>query len=380
MSQAKPAPVFACNFVHDNMPYRLRQIFESERSRYNDFINGSSLGNFMQCYEWGELKKSSGWTPLRLFLENRDGEPLGAATILKRVVAGLPFFYTPRGPVLDYDHPDLLSLFCRAVFPLARREYAVFWRVDPELAGSGLPEKFKKAKLRPVPPDNPFGGIQPKWVWRITLTGDKEALWNGLKKGCRRQIRRAQRNGVKVKDGTEADLDAFYRLLKTTADGNGFYLRRPEYYTDLWKRMTGAHPVKVMLAYHGNKPVSTAMAVGFGRGAWDIYAGNSETDRNLGASYLLTWEMLKWACDSGFSFYDLGGIAPGAADGDPLAGLKLFKSRFGGDQVEFAGEFDLVFQPLPYRIWRWGQKGLRLVREHGKRRTGSKIKAGPPGR
>lgn len=355
-----------------NQGCRLREIARTDKDSFNRFVQDSPLGNFYQTYEWGELKKTSGWIPIRLVLEKEDCI-LGAATVLKRSNAGLTMLYSPRGPILDYNYPEMMRLFCQGIIPLARREKASFWRVDPELSASLCRDTFLQAGLKPAPESKPFGGIQPRWVWRVNLVKDPETQWTTLKKGCRRQINRARRNGVEVREGGENELADFYRLLQDTAEQDGFRIRQFSYFENLWRYLSNAHTVKLYLAYYRNKPVSTALAIAFGKGVWDIYAGNSSMERKVGASYYLTWELLRWACSEGYSFYDLGGITPQVeaitpreAEKDPLAGLRFFKSRFGGEDVEFAGEFDMVFKPAAYRFWHWGQEGMKLLRYYGK--------------
>ena len=97
-------------------------------------------------------------------------------------------------------------------------------------------------------------------------------------------------------------------------------------------------------------------------GVWDIYAGNADS-LDTGASHLLTWELIIWALKQGYRFYDLGGVVPKLEPIGPWSGLKLFKSGFGGAEVEFVGEYDLVFDPIIYRFWHWGYRAFQqLVR------------------
>ncbi|MFZ5644639.1 MAG: lipid II:glycine glycyltransferase FemX [Bacillota bacterium] len=355
------AQSFQYKLRYNNRYYWLRQISFREKQSFNDFIRLSDTGSVFQSYEWGELKRIYGWQPIRLLLEARNSI-VGAATILKRTTAGIPFFYSPRGPALDYNKPHLLSLFCRGVDPLARREKAAFWRLDPELPGTFEQNTIlSDSRLKPVPSASPFGGTQPRWVWRIPLAGSPEDQWLSLKKGARRQVNKARAAGITVQDGTKKDIPAFYNLLSETAKRNNFLLRSPKYYIDLWNMLSFSSCLRMLLAFQDRTPVATALAVGFGRGVWDIYAGNSHLNRNNGASYLLTWELISWASSQGYNFYDLGGIAPQVGQDHPLAGLKMFKSRFGGGEVEFIGEHDLVFHPLSYRVWQWGHKTFQLI-------------------
>ena len=129
--------------LHDpNGTYWLRRISSGEKERLNDFLRTADAGNVFQSYEWGQLKKNNGWEPVYLALE-KENRIWGAATILKRTIGGMTFFYSPRGPVLDYrDQSDLIPMFCEGVRPLAAREKAIFWRIDTGTSRFGFPAHF----------------------------------------------------------------------------------------------------------------------------------------------------------------------------------------------------------------------------------------------
>jgi len=60
---------------------------DSDRHRYNEFVAACESGNFLQSWEWGELKAATGWVPYRLALEE-DGRICAAVQILSRQVPG----------------------------------------------------------------------------------------------------------------------------------------------------------------------------------------------------------------------------------------------------------------------------------------------------
>lgn len=344
-----------------NKSYLFRQIQSQERFRFDTFIQQYPHGNLFQSYSWGELKKSHGWLPIRLILEDKDNI-VGAVTILKRSVVGMTLFYSPRGPVIDSKHQaGLLSMFREGITALARQENAIFWRIDPELSGSFSAGIFTVNGFSLIKPSNSFGGIQPKWVWRIPLGKTEQDQKQLLKKSARRNLKKAKTAGVEIKEGRKEDLPTFYWLLQQTAQRNNFLLRGIDYYHDLWEKLSPLPGFKLLIAYNQQKPVSCALAVGFGQGVWDIYAGNADANRDTGASYLLTWELISWACRQGYTFYCLGGVAPLVDNNHPLNGLMIFKSQFGGEIVEFVGEYDLVFNPMAYRLWQFGQTAFILT-------------------
>ena len=64
------------------------------------------------------------------------------------------------------------------------------------------------------------------------------------------------------------------------------------------------------------------------------------------ATYILHWEIIKYAKENGFNEYDFWGI-----DEKKWPGVTRFKKGFGGREVEYAGSYDYVFQPFWYKLY-----------------------------
>ena len=61
--------------------------------------------------------------------------------------------------------------------------------------------------------------------------------------------------------------------------------------------------------------------------------------------------MMRFARERGVRQHDLWGIAPPDAGPEhPWHGVGLFKKGFGGDEVVWAGTWDLVVDPTLYRL------------------------------
>ncbi len=330
----------------------LRTVGAGERDRFNHYIKNHPHGCVLQSYEWGELKKRYGWSPARLVLE-REGEIAGAVTLLLKEKGFCPMAYSPRGPVVDISQGDSFRLFLHALRDYLKSRGVAFWKMDPEVDACKSAREAFKGSFTPSSTHDGFGGIQPRAVWRLDVSRGSYPE-NCLGKSARRQIKKAQKEGIKIRQGCREDLPAFYRVLKETAARNRFRLRLPAYYEDMWDLLHGPGHLYLALAHREGRILCGALAAPFGRGVWDLYAGTSEEARKTGASYLLTWDMIQRAAHQGHSFYDLGGI-PLKEDGQgPLQGLYRFKSRFGGERREFVGEYDLILSPFKHRLWHLG--------------------------
>ncbi|TFH34868.1 MAG: peptidoglycan bridge formation glycyltransferase FemA/FemB family protein, partial [Anaerolineales bacterium] len=64
--------------------------------------------HLLQSWAWGELKAKYGWHAERWLWRNEAGTPIGAAQVLFRSVrGGLTMAYCPRGPVVDWNQPEI---------------------------------------------------------------------------------------------------------------------------------------------------------------------------------------------------------------------------------------------------------------------------------
>ena len=70
-----------------------------------------------------------------------------------------------------------------------------------------------------------------------------------------------------------------------------------------------------------------------------IYGGSSNDYREFHPNDLMQWNMMKWAIQSGSSLYDFQGVCTDPAESEELYGVYLFKCKFNGEVVKFAGEF-----------------------------------------
>lgn len=334
----------------------LRTASETDRPLFDGFVEAHPSGDVLQTYAWGDLKARSGWTPLRLLVED-DGVVRGAVSLLERKLPGVgrSILYAPRGPVMDLDDAPLVAWLGSELVRIARRRGAILVKVDPplerpcELGAANL----AAAGFRPVDAGG-FGGTQPLCVMQLDLGRDDEELLASFKPKWRYNIRLAERKGVEVRtDLGRADLPEFYRLLQETSRRDGFRVRSLAYFEAMWDELSPDGRIWLAQASFEGTAVSGALVLTLGDRAWYLYGASSNEHRNVMPNHLMQWRLIQRARDAGFRWYDFRGVSPrrgGGAD-EHLEGLNRFKEGFSPRFVEYIGELDLVVSPAWYWLW-----------------------------
>lgn len=340
-----------------------REVFESEKSLWNQFVAASPTGDLLQSFEWGDLKRiSGGWQPIRIAVED-DGRMVGAVSILKRKLPELNkcIFYAPRGPVCDFTNAEVMDVLVKAVQERAAREGAILFKIDPAVvkARSDVPPALARVGFQRVGDDSQgFGGIQPRCVMQLDLTPSIDDLMLGCKPKWRYNIRLAEKKGVIVRsDCTKDDLKTFYNLLKETAVRDKFLVRGYSYYEHMWDTLVAPGYAKLFLTEYEGDMISGALSFIFGDKCWYTYGASSNRHRNVMPNHLMQWRMIEWAKEAGCTWYDFRGVSQqnDAESSDHLAGLNRFKEGFGAQFVEYIGEFDISYSPAWYWAWTVGK-------------------------
>ncbi|MGZ6299199.1 MAG: lipid II:glycine glycyltransferase FemX [Candidatus Limnocylindria bacterium] len=314
----------------------------TERDAWNAFVEHAPYRSFPQLWEWGELRETSGWRPVRVAVGEDPDHPLAGAQVLIRDVpiVGWRLGYAPRGPVGQLDDAAIQRSFIGGLRDLARQERIATLKVDPE-ATAGDP--LGAALL--APPWRAASKVQPPRTRLIDLGPVEDALLGEMSKKHRQYVHKAEREGVTVTQlsrnatphETAIALADFYRIYADTAERAGFAARVQDYYERVWRLFAPAGHARLFFAVLGGERVATLFHFTCGDRAAEAYGGMTDAGADSRANYLLKWEAIRAFRAEGFASYDLWGIATG--------GIAHFKEGFGGRQVDYIGGRDLALRP-----------------------------------
>ena len=319
-----------------------------EAGEWNRALGEIPYAHVLQAWEWGDLKAKYGWTPRRLLFYDK-GDVRAAAQVLRRPLPHTPFgvIYVPKGPALDYSDTKLLGEVLGELERHARRERAIFVKVDPDIRAG-----------------TPAAAVLPARGWRFSdeqiqfrntvtldLSRSEDELLAAMKPKWRYNIRLAEKKGVRAEAGADQDLALFYEMYAETSARDGFLIRPFSYYRDVWSAFIRANLAHLLIARVGDENVAGILLFHLGKRAWYFYGASRNARRDLMPNHLLQWEAIRWACAQGCAEYDFWGAPNKLSESEPMYGVNKFKMGFGGEFVERIGAFDFVVNPLLYYLY-----------------------------
>ena len=332
----------------------MRQLSESqvaEREQWNGALAGLPAAHFLQTWEWGTLKSRYGWRPARYLWE--DGQTCAAASTLIRRLGRWPYavMYVPKGPILNYGDVDLLEQVLGHLETTARRERALFIKIDPDVQtdtakGEAVVEMLLRRGWR-----SSSEQIQFRNTVLLNLTHSADDLMATFKSKWRYNTRLAVRKGVTVRQGTVDDLSLLCDMYVETSIRDDFVIRPRDYYYDAWGTFIEAGLAQPLIAEVEGDPVAMVIIFHFAQRAWYVYGASRAIHREKMPNHLLQWEAMRWARERGCTVYDMWGAPEVLDESDPLWGVYRFKRGFGGELVRHAGAWDFAVSRFGYWLY-----------------------------
>ena len=249
-----------------------------------------------------------------------------------------------------------------------------------------------------------YEGNQPRYTIRLDLTKDKETIEKEISKTFMKTVKRSYNYDLEIKLADE--VKTFHELNSNNAQKDNFKAYNLDYYQAFYDNFAKENHVKIFNAlvypdkilektkaelgelktkmekkeipekrladtnnliaryekdmatfspfagkYPDGKVVCSLICSYTDHAAWTLYIGNDSLGTYTFAVNRCYYEALMDAKENNYLFYDLfGTIGDVHTTYKNLAGLHEFKRKFGGEYIEFLGEFDLVNKPFWYKV------------------------------
>lgn len=220
---------------------------------FKDFEETHIYGSFYQTIEWGNLKKNNGWESILVGIKENN-KVIAAALILKKKVLGkLSILYSPRGYLIDYSNFELLKFFTNNIRKLAKKNHAIFIKIDPyiiykeldingDLVKNGIDNSIVVDNLIKLNYKhtgfNKGGNLQPRYAFVLNLKNKTiNELFENMEATTKKMIRKNERIGIKTRELGIDELDKFTDIMKDTSVRRNFLDRPYEYYKEMMENL-----------------------------------------------------------------------------------------------------------------------------------------------
>lgn len=275
------------------------------------------------------------------------------------------YLYLPYGPIASDEAGFQAAI--DSLMRLAKKQHAVFVRVEPQNTDFSqfLPTSSVKVK-----------DISPADTWVLDLTADKEQIIRNFSQGTRTRFHNYMKKGLTVE--TTCDTEQIYHLVEL--QNRLFNKKHLTAYDESYLKAELRQPFSTLYLVHYNQENDTtrgdsatdshatpsdgqvlAASLFFDYGGTRYYMQSAADQdyKKLPATVALLTSAIFDAKEQGIKRFDFWGIAPdGAPASHPWHGFTEFKKSFGGEARHYAGTYDIILQPLRYRLYQF----LRSIR------------------
>jgi CelD/BcsL family acetyltransferase involved in cellulose biosynthesis len=161
----------------------------------------------------------------------------------------------------------------------------------------------------------------------LVLSADPGGIYGHLSTNHRRNVRTAERGGIRVVMESSADgVETFYRLHLQTRRRLGVPIQPRRFFRLLLEKIIEPGLGFVLSAHDGKNTVAAAVF-----GSWNgtlIYKYGARDERfgALGANHLLFWTAIQWGIENGYRTFDFGRSL------DRQTTLRRFKDGWGAHE------------------------------------------------
>ncbi len=304
----------------------------------------------LQAWEWGEARKKTGVEVLRL----SDGKNVFQLTFHKIPKTDFKIGYLPRSVFPTKDVLDFL-------FDYGKKNKIIFFKIEPNVI-KNLESKIQNSESKILDSKsihnskfiiiNSSHPLFPSWTQILDLNKSEDELLKSFHSKTRYNIRLAEKKGVVVKEmSNDQGLEIFSKLYFDTCKRQKYFGHTPKYHKIIWDSLK-KNIAYILIAFYNNTPLAAYEIFCFKDVCYYPYGGTSLEYRNFMASNLLMWEAIKLGKKLGAEKFDMwGSLSPNYDTTNAWAGFTRFKEGYGTKFTEFVGSYDLVINPLLYKIY-----------------------------
>jgi lipid II:glycine glycyltransferase (peptidoglycan interpeptide bridge formation enzyme) len=301
----------------------------------------------LQSWEWGEFRKQTGVEVVRLIeAEEKKVKEVFQITWHKIPKTNKYIGYCPKSAI---PSKEVLT----KVKEIAKKKGVIFVKFEPN-------EKTNKetlSRIETIKKDFDLVKGKPlftKFTFQLDIATSEETLLKNMHQKTRYNLRLAEKRGVEiVEDKTEAGFEDYWKLTEETTKRQRFFAHGKGYHRKMWQTMTESGMGHLFKAVYEGKVLTTWIIFVLNKIIYYPYGASSNENREVMASNLMMWEVIKFGKKQGCTMFDMwGSLGPEPDARDPWFGFHKFKQGYGAELVEFVGSYDLVVDSVLYPVYK----------------------------
>lgn len=337
---------------------QIKPITEQDREIFNNLVNHP-----LQSYEWGEFREKTGVKVIRRGVFNNKK----LVSAFQLTIHPVPYTswhigYLPKGEMPTVEVIEEIK-------KIGEDEKCIFIQLEPSVINDN--SKVRIHNLKQNPKFSIKDSTRPlftRYTFQLDLTKTEEELLKDMHSKTRYNIKVARKHGVAVaEENSKEAFDKYWELTTETTKRQGFYAHTRNYHKLQWDtfkhQLTNKESLKQQAEYnnltshlftakYNGKTLTTMLFFVFKDTLYYPYGASSQENRNVMHSTLTMWEAIRWGKNHGLKKFDMwGALGKNPNPKDSWIGFHTFKERFGPKHIEFIGSFDLIINPLFYRLY-----------------------------
>jgi len=263
------------------------------------------------------------------------------------LLAATPGFLTRRGPFTLFGSP-LRGTMTSSLGPTSLRPLDLETEMTDLIKAcqAFVRKEWDAQYIRFTVQDGPMPGqpFDQNWEhqlpksYRLNLSPGEEGLWNAFRSGCRRNIRRAQKENIEVAPFRDPQL--LFQMVSETYRRHGtttFHQER--FFHNLLDELIDRDLLWSWSASYEGKVVAACLFLHDDQEVHFVSGGSLPENGSLPTSYILHWTAIQTAVRAGLKIYH--------SDASQVRTIDQFKESFSPDQKD---RYTFIWSPSHVRL------------------------------
>lgn len=336
----------------------------TNQDSWDDFLATQTFRPFLQSWTMGEVYRDTNQPPLRL--EAKEGnKTVGICQALLVPARRGRHLSVPYGPVTA--SPEATHAIVSELKVLAKKHNCTFVRLSPFWPAGKTITGARPAPMHLLAEHIWYIPLQAPDPWLSGQDGamrEEDEIMKGMRKNTRNLVRRASRDGVEIvrSEDPVADLPVFITLHEETRKRHKFTPYTDAFFEAQVRHFSAENECTMYKAMYEGEVISCSVHMhAFGETSYH-HGASTLKHAKIPSSYLLQWTAIQDAIARKDRVYNFWGVSPEGQKKHPFAGVRTFKTGFGGELLPIAHCMDVSVHPLYHatrafetlRKWRRG--------------------------